>query len=374
MLNEGMTSAIPDVCDDGRYRYITGTWIMASDDGLTWRQYSDGPVVCHGDVAVLFADHESSRYLLYNKFGAQHGLHHRRSFMGLESTDAIHWVGYNGDALKSRYCFMADDYDDLIATQRGLMITDYYGVTLHRTGDLYVAAESMFHMTLPLNMRSGQNADGLGYVRLAYSNDGFHWRHPKGRPGWLEYGKPGEFDAGFIVTANTFTEHGDDLLMYYGGSRDFHGWCINEQFQMRPDIPLEEQRNMASIGAVARIKRDRFASLSCTWRGNFVVESTAPAGRDNLYINALCGQGGSVRVAIYDGDGVELKGNNRWDFKPLPGFSLDDCIPVTGDVMRAPIQFRNAHVGSLPADKPVFLQFELFRSEIFAFEWDAEKS
>jgi hypothetical protein len=124
---------------------------------------------------------------------------------------------------------------------------------------------------------------------------------------------------------------------------------------------------MASIGAVARIKRDRFASLSCTHRGSFVVETKVPPGCDSLTVNHLCGHGGAVRVAICDLTGGLT--NNRWPFNPLPGFALDDCVTLEGDTVAGKVSFRQAQVRDLPVGKTVYVEIELFRSEVFAFEW-----
>jgi hypothetical protein len=377
MINCTMFEPIPDVCDDGRFDYIPGTWIMASDDGLNWRPWSNGPVVNHGDVAVLFADHVENRYYLYNKFAHYHGLYMRRAFMGLTSEDGRNWEGYRGSQERARHCFLPDDWDDLQAAQRGFLLNDYYNLALHRTGDLFVSVEQMLMLDLPLKNAHGQNPAGLASWRLGYSNDGLQWFHPKGRPAWLEGGPPGAYDAGFMVSANTFTEHNDDLLLYYGGSREFHGWCINESFEMIPDIPLEAQQNMASVCAAARIKRDRFGGLACTWIGSFTIEDEAPEGDIELFINAKCGKGtggpngqdGRVRVAISASCERDPGHAYRYKFDPIPGFSLDDCQPVTGDSVGAPVRYRNADVNTLPRRTPLFLQIELERSEVFATEW-----
>ncbi|MHB0939677.1 MAG: hypothetical protein ACYC6A_25045, partial [Armatimonadota bacterium] len=83
-----------------------------------------------------------------------------------------------------------------------------------------------------------------------------------------------------------------------------------------------------------------------------------------LYVNACCPRG-SLRVAI-----AEL-GQSA----PLPGFSLDDCLPITGDGVRIPVRFKKARVADIPLDRPLRLQFELHTGDIFAYAWgDASAS
>ncbi|MHB0938173.1 MAG: hypothetical protein ACYDCO_25900 [Armatimonadota bacterium] len=352
----------PDVCDvPGLSYHGNGTYFFASDDGFHWRQLTERPILEQGDVASLIADPAHNRYLLYQKVGMMHGLDARRSFIGLESRDGVHWEGFE-DVHRWRECFLADDYDDLLAQQAGLRIMDHYGVAVYPVSEtFYVSVESLFYIGSPLVFRFAQNPNGIAATRLGFSHNGMDWRNPRGRPTWLGLGKPGDFDAGFIVTANTFLEHGDDLLLYYGGSRGDHGWSINEDFSMRQDIPLEEQRNSGNIG-LARIKRDRFASLSTTFRSQFSVDADMRTG-EALYVNAGCPQG-SLRVAIYD-----LLKN-----QPLPGFTLDDCYPITGDHLRAPVCFKGARVRDIPKEKWIKLHFALERGEVFGYAWGEEEA
>lgn len=349
----------PDVSEGFGYAlHGNGTYLFASDDGLHWRQLGDEPIAQQGDVACLAVDPASNRYLLYQKVGCMHGLDARRSFIGMESADGIHWEGYQGFG-SWRECFVADDFDDLKAQQAGLRIMDYYGIAAYRAGDLYVAVESIFNIGSPLRFAFAQNPNGLAACRLAFSHDGLHWRHPKGRPHWLEQGAPGDFDAGFLVTASTFTAHGDDLLLYYGGSRYDHGWCINPDFSLCTDVPLEAQRDSARIG-LARITRDRFASLGATYQGRFAVDA-GPRQGDALFVNARCPRG-SLRVAI------SALGKKN----PLPGCSFDDCLPFTGDAVRAPMRFKGAGPARIPVDLRLMLHFDLQTGDVYGYEWGGE--
>ena len=353
----------PDIADvPGNSFDGGGTFIFGSDDGLHWRQLAR---ICrHGDNCTLFADVPAGRYLLYQKVGLMHGMHMRRSFIGLESRDGLHWEGYGG-VNRWRECFVADDYDDLVSAQRGFCISDYYGATVHRVGDLYVSIENVFTIGTPLVSYFGQNPAGLCHLRLGFSHDAMRWRHPAGRPPWLEVGLPGEFDAGFMAPGLNLLEHGDDMLLYYSGFLYRHGWCITPNFSLNRDIPLSEQRGTGMIG-LASIKRDRFASLAATYKGRFEMDPDASGSPPTfvdprwpqLYINARCPKG-AIRVAL-----ARLGGKGD-----LPGFSFDDCVPFTGDCVRAPVRFKNASTADIPPDRPFYLRFEVSRGEIFGCEW-----
>jgi len=354
-----ITSLEKDVDASGLSYNGPGTYLFASDDGFRWRQLTEKPLIQHGDVAALIADPGQNRYLLYQKAGMMHGLDMRRAFFRVESRDGVHWEGYQG-AGRWHESLLADDYDDLLAQQAGFRIMDHYGLAMYPIRDnFYVAVENLFFMGSPLKFAFGQNPNGIASTRIGFSHDALHWRRPKGRPSWLEVGQPGDFDAGFIVTASTFVEHGDHLLLYYGGSRYDHGWCINSDFAFRTDISLSAQRNTGEIG-LARIERDRFASLSATYDTRFEVDAETRAG-DALYANVRCPHG-SLRVAICDINTSQ----------PLPGFSFDDCLPITADSVRAPIRFKKARVRDIPADQWLMLHFELKTGEIFGYAWGDE--
>jgi hypothetical protein len=338
-----------------------GTHIWASDDGLNWRHVTG--VVAHNDNSCLFADRVTNRYLLYNKIMSMHGLTPRRAWIGLESRDGKHWEGYEG-IRKWRETFACDDYDDLRAQQHGFLHAETYNVGVYRAGEILVSVETIFDVSAPLSEMFASNPSGLSHTRLGFSHDGYKWRYPKGRPVWLERGEPGDLDAGWIMPSSTLVEHGDDLLFYYGGSRFDHDWHMNPDFSLRTDITLAEHKDTIRV-MMAKIKRDRFASLAAVWKGRFDVDAGHRMG-DELFVNVQA-RHGQVRVALAEkwgpGYGEIRKHEN------LPGFSFDDCLPITGDSISAPVRFKSAKLTDIPMDKPLTVRFELSSAEIFAYEW-----
>jgi hypothetical protein len=350
----------PDVTDVPGNERDSGTFIYASDDGLHWRKITK--LFCHGDWACLYFDPASKKYLLYNKTGAVSGLCPRRIGIGLESKDGVHWEGYDG-VRRWHECFVPDDYDDEIAQRMGFLIAEYYGVGVYRAGEILISIEDIFTVSNPLRQMMAQNPAGLCHFRLGFSHDGLIWRHPKGRPVWLALGNPGEPDAGFMTPSNTFVESGEDLLFYYGGSRYDHGWILNPDFSARKDVPRTDERDSCRV-MMAKIKRDRFASLAATYKGMFDVEA-GPRKGNALFINASC-PNGSIRVAIAEKEpyhGALRKSDN------LPGFSFDDCVPFVGDKIKAQVMFKNASISQIPENKHLTIRFEVRKGEVFAYEW-----
>ena len=94
----------------------------------------------------------------------------------------------------------------LFGTLTQLAIAPEIQERLRARGLMLRNVEDVFWMGSPLRFSFGQNFSGLCSLRLAYSYDAMSWRHPKGRPTWLELGQPGEFDAGFLVPASELVD------------------------------------------------------------------------------------------------------------------------------------------------------------------------
>jgi len=344
-----------------------GSYLFGSDDGIRWKQLTKNPMVQHGDWACLHVDHACNRYLLYYKMGANHGLTSRRSMIVLESEDAIHWQGYYGYR-QWHETFVADDFDDLLAQQRGYRLSEYYSHTLHQIGPLYVAVQTLFTVGLPLRQLMGKNPNGHSHLRLAFSHDGITWRHPRGRPAFVEIEDPGAFGSGFITSGSNILERGDDMWLFCGAADRDHGWGIRPDFSLDPDIkPVDQERRVRMI--VAKFKRDRFASLGANQTSRFDVE-IGPRQTNGLTVNVLTrGTGGVVRVAI-----AEQRSPYHLETRKsesLPGFSFDDCVPITGDSVHAAVRFRKAQISDIPTDKSLILRFEVTNGEVFGYEWVA---
>jgi len=341
-----------------------GGYLFGSDDGVHWKQITKHPMIQHGDWACLHVDRERKRYLLYYKMGANHGLTARRAMLVVESEDAIHWEGYHGYR-QWHETFLTDDYDDQIAAQHGYRIAEYYSHTLHQVGPLYLAVQTLFMVGLPLRQLMGQNPNGHSQLRLAYSHNGIVWRHPRGRPSFIEPSAPGEFGAGFITSGSNLVEHGDDALLFCGGANRDHGWGIKPDFKIDDSIkPTDQERRVRIF--VAKFKRDRFASLASNQTSHFDVEIGPCQGRE-LSINALTRGEGVIRVAVAEQSSHYHLEQRKGDH--LPGFSFNDCEPIRGDAVNASVRFRKRKIGDLPKGKNLILRFEVTGGEVFGYAW-----
>jgi len=86
------------------------------------------------------------------------------------------------------------------------------------------------------------------------------------------------------------------------------------------------------------------------YRGRFQPENGV------LLLNAAA-RGGSVRVEVLDEKG-----------QVIPGFSAQDCLPLTGDGVDQPVRWKSQPTLQPVIGKPVRLRFLLENATIYAFQ------
>lgn len=119
------------------------------------------------------------------------------------------------------------------------------------------------------------------------------------------------------------TIHGDELWFYYIGFAGGPG--RKESNGMR----LNGMHDNAATG-IAKLRRDGFASHEGS--GSMTTEPlTVAEGHNRLFVNAQTRTNGQLRAELLTADGT-----------PVPGFTLDDCIPFTEDSTRAELHWRGA--------------------------------
>jgi hypothetical protein len=176
----------------------------------------------------------------------------------------------------------------------------------------------MWYICMPEAESHDENADH-NFTCYAESDDGIHWRKP---------------DLG--ITAQQ-RYPGNNLLPLPG-----------HVIGVVPALPKTGSKYLAATIQINPLEPDITDQKKWGFHYN----------GDELFVNARCPEG-RIRVALLE----------HGTTKPLPGFSLDDCVPITGDHIRAPFRFKNAPIASIAADTPLTIRFELSRSEVFAYEW-----
>lgn len=137
---------------------------------------------------------------------------------------------------------------------------------------------------------------------------------------------------------------GDELYFYFRGATKRHG----------PYFGKDDTDAKISVG-LAKLRVDGFASLDASFDGGEVITSPWQIDGGSLLINAKCDYG-TIRV--------ELLGE---DDEPLPGYALDDCIPVSADGISLLVTWKDRADLSAAVGKTARIRFELQNARLYSY-------
>jgi hypothetical protein len=139
----------------------------------------------------------------------------------------------------------------------------------------------------------------------------------------------------------------DEIWIYYNG-KPTDVEINNSQF---PD----SQRVGNSVG-LAKLPRDRFASINAGDEVGTLITRPLDFEGHRLHVNAAVAEGGEVRVEVVTHDG-----------KPIPGYSVTDCVPIGGDGIDLPVSWKaKAKLVGLDHAQVRF-RFRLNKAKLFSF-------
>jgi len=199
-----------------------------------------------------------------------------------------------------------------------------------------------------VNLGGRLKMGGIVDTSLAYSYDGRHWlRGPRTpllpRDEMPNFGWAGHYATSVVMGPDNV------LRIYSRASRLEHG-DVDGQRQM-----FERGEGEGAM-RVYTMRKDGFAYLEPIGSWAFVqTRGLVPQAAD-LRINFRA-PFGTVKV--------QLTGE---DAKPLSGFSFDDCIPLTGDELEAPVRWKEKSLEEV-IGKWLRLEFEFYQAELYAYRW-----
>jgi len=178
-------------------------------------------------------------------------------------------------------------------------------------------------------------------VELAVSRDSESFRHVRPGSKVIPVGPPAAWDALTILPTMPVIRD-REIRIYYGGGTE------------RSVTDSDQPRWVARPG-LATLRRDGFTSIRLAEDQQMGSVETIPFDLSRhpltLHVNVRCAGGSSLRAELLD----------AVSDAPLPGYSLEQCQPVTGDQLDAIIRWQTK--STLPTDSTqVRLRFELRRN------------
>ena len=189
---------------------------------------------------------------------------------------------------------------------------------------------------------------------LAYSYDGYAWNRTTRRP-IIPSLEPGEYGGGGIYVRSMVQRPEDGrILVYSRGTLPLHDGGPRDEND--EPLPLPAKYNGRTSGLLLHTWRaDGFVALeaisnTARIRTRYLVPES-PELTLNLQIPF-----GEARVQVRDAKNV-----------PVPGFTFDDCLPMTGDNIRMPVRWRDHQdLKALMNGKRISLEISFSSGRLFA--------
>lgn len=349
----------PDAPPDQRYKALCKTGLahggplgaMVSPDGLHWRWLQKEPVIIGGPLDSLNTarwDRVHRKYVAlvrnfvskeggfsippnveatpeqYNRWWKQSDK--ARSIVSLTSTDFVHWT-------RQQWIFGPDTPVEHLYTNAAIPYFrsegTWVGFPMRYNPDRTVISD-WAGSTLAASPGSSDSV-------FISSRDGVHWN----RTFMEAFMRPGLdqsnwTDRNMIVAPGILQTGPEEMSLYYV---THYG---------HPDIELRR----------ATLRLDGFVSVNAGYQGGSFTTIPLMFSGQTLVINYSTSAAGSIAVEIQDPNG-----------KPIPGFSLKDCPPITGDKIAQPVKWiGGSNVASL-AGRPIRMRVVLKDADLYSLQF-----
>lgn len=351
----------PNSSPDARYKAMVcsakphGLFAFKSADAIHWLPMSKEPVITQGafdSQNIAFWDSNKGEYRAYWRYFKEvidpktlkkGGI---RAVRTAVSKDFINWVEITDVTYK----------DNLLVQLYTNQVKSYY-----RAPHVFIGIPTRYiergwspsMRALPeLEHRELRSSHNLRYgtaltdAMLMTSRDGIQFTRwdesflPPGieRDGTWNYGQ--QYLAwGMIETKSDLKGAPNEISFYSTES----SWTSN--------APTSDLRRFT-------LRLDGFASVKAPMSGGELLTKPLRFQGKELSLNMATSAAGSIKIEIQDEQG-----------NPLPGFTIDECLPVFGDTIERTVEWKNGSGVSSLIGKTIRLRFVLEDADLYSFQF-----
>jgi hypothetical protein len=332
----------PNCKPDERYKTVARAadlFALVSPDGLHWKPAAENPIMTDRPFDshnIAFWDHETRQYVAYTRGIRKDGDLGR----GMQSRfgSGVRWV---------RRATSQDfrNWTPLEPIQTGKTPREefYTNATIRyqRAPDYLLMFPSRFASARE-PQPGWKYGKGVNDIVFLSSRDGIHFD----RTFMEAFIRPG-LDQGNWHERSLYMERG----ILQTSPTELSLYCM--QSWRLPSVHIRRYT----------MRPDGFVSVNGPYAGGTLVTRPFIFSGERLRLNFSTSAVGSVRVEIQNSDGSTRK-----------GFSLDECPPIYGDKLDAPVAWKGKPAVSSLAGKPVRLKFELIDADLYAFRFSEAES
>ncbi len=202
------------------------------------------------------------------------------------------------------------------------------------------------------------NSDGFNMVELAVSRDLIHWERVGKREKFIplsevEGGR--NYDVSQLLAGNQPTVKDGEIWVYYSGLK----------LRIHPSSRKGEKSDPIRDGGaicLTKLRLDGFVSLDAGEETGYAMTKPFLLEGTELHAN-LKAPRGELRVELLD----------HKTQKPLPGYSLQESEPLTGDGLDLQLRWKSGTDLSSLVGRTVRLHFVLKNASLYSY-WATEES
>ena len=338
-----------------------------SSDGLQWTEVNESTSYRHHHFQRPIWDEAIQKWIAYSQYSHHWNFLHRKRQIGRqESADFINW--------SPKEVVLSNDWDPNLPPH-----IEFHDMSVRKVGGLYIGIMTEFHAEPIWNAGGDHNWRDHAYATLSLyaSRNGKRWQRVDGPGPWVDRGRPGTYDYGFLndTVAGQLVHDGKSYIVY--GARP-EKQCWHGRTPPGPMVPgamfargdLDRAGLVETLGRYPRmdfsigvliLREDGWAELKPVYERGRVITRQFVFEGDTLEINADA-YGGYVRVEALDPH-----------FKPYEGFSAGDCDPIYSDDPNQiwhTVHWRGSTDVRALWNKPVRLVLHLHQASLYAFQFE----
>ena len=231
---------------------------------------------------------------------------------------------------------------------------EFYGLDPLLCDDVFVGVVQIYD-TEPTE-RSRCKMQGTNEAQVAYSYNGQNW-YRACRQAFIPRTEPGTVFGGCVYAGAPVRTPENRLLFGVMGSWGDHdaGGDLPEELTPFPTVLYD-------------MRLDGFAYLKTRARYGRIRTKTVVSHGGEVTVNARTTPSGYVKVAVLDASLDKAQFG-----KPIPHYTLEDAIPVTGDELFGKVRWRERDNLDELKGRPVMLEVHVREGELYALRFSYDE-
>jgi hypothetical protein len=315
-----------------KYKMVCGAeptgfvYAYRSPDGIHWSRAREEPIIGNDpDAPMSLHRRPDGTYAAHLRVAKVPDRTFIRRIGRSESTDFVNWSSV-------RVVLEPGPGDPAQFQMYGMGATMY--------GDYEIGTVWAYHTDLedtsPNKMGGNQEAE------LTYSRRGTAWHRAMQGQAFIPHGDESDWDSGNVQCASAPVFLDNEIRYYFASSN------------VRHDSYWEKKPGRFGIG-MASLKPDRFIALVAGDEPAEMYTRRFSLKSPEVYVNADIATDGAVRLELLDEES-----------RPLPGFELSRCVPLTGDSLSHSVHWEGEPNLSEILNRPIRWRLQATHARVYA--------